>query len=172
MSDPAGASWYVVHTQPNAERKAAEHITRQGYVTYLPLYLRKRRHAGRVETVSAPFFPRYLFVAIDVERQRWRSINSTVGVSRIVGSGDKIEPVSACVVDAIRAREDAAGYVGVASPLSRLLPGAPVRVAAGPFENCNGLFEALTDRDRVAILLDLLGRRARVELDSHVVLAV
>jgi hypothetical protein len=32
------ASWYVVQTQPNAERKALVHLERQGFATYLPRY--------------------------------------------------------------------------------------------------------------------------------------
>ena len=34
--------------------------------TYLPRYLKRRRHARRVDIVAAPLFPRYLFVAIDM----------------------------------------------------------------------------------------------------------
>jgi transcriptional antiterminator RfaH len=75
----ASPSWYVVHTHPHAEAKAAAHLERQGYSTYLPRYLKCRRHARRIEIVPAPLFPRYLFVTIDRLRQRWRSIQSTVG---------------------------------------------------------------------------------------------
>ncbi|MGD9769432.1 MAG: transcription termination/antitermination NusG family protein, partial [Pseudolabrys sp.] len=56
--------WYAVQSQPNAENKAVAHLARQGFETYLPRYLKRRRHARRVETVAAPLFPRYLLVAI------------------------------------------------------------------------------------------------------------
>ena len=59
-----------------------------GFETYLPRYEKRRRHARRVETVAAPLFPRYLFVAIDLASQRWRSIHSTIGVSRLVCNGE------------------------------------------------------------------------------------
>src|SRR5207248_8970534 len=74
--------WFVAHTHPHAEGKATAHLNRQGFDIYLPRYLKRRRHARQVETVVAPLFPRYLFVAIDLNVQRWRSIYSTVGVSR------------------------------------------------------------------------------------------
>jgi hypothetical protein len=80
----AGPSWHVVETHPHAEAKAAAHLERQGYATYLPRYLRERRHARRVAIVPAPLFPRYLFVAIDMRTQRWRAIKSTIGVARLV----------------------------------------------------------------------------------------
>lgn len=161
--------WYVVHTQPNAERRAAEHITRQGFATYLPQYQKKRRHARRVETVAAPFFPRYLFVAVDTARQRWRSINSTVGVIRIVASGDELTPIMPGVVQALKAREDSDGFISMSRPAALLKPGTPIRVVTGPFESCFGLFQTLADRDRVAILLDLLGRKVRVVLEEAAV---
>ena len=62
----AGPRWYVVQTQANAEHKAVAHLGRQGFTTYLPRYLKRRRHARRVDIVPRPLFPRYLFVSIDV----------------------------------------------------------------------------------------------------------
>ena len=59
------SSWYVVQTQVHAERKAAAHLNRQGFATYLPAYMKRRRHARQVQNVIAPLFPRYLFVAVD-----------------------------------------------------------------------------------------------------------
>jgi transcriptional antiterminator RfaH len=53
----------------------------------------------------------------------------------------------------------------------RFAPGDKVRVIEGVFSACLGLFEGMTDRERVAILLDLLGRKVRVVLDSDLVTA-
>ena len=80
--------WFVAHTHPHAEAKATAHLNRQGFEIYFPRYLKRRRHARRIETVAAPLFPRYLFVAVDLTAQRWRSIYSTVGVTRLVCNGD------------------------------------------------------------------------------------
>ena len=74
----------VAHSQPNTEHKAVVRLEREGFPAYLPRYLKRYRRARRIEMVPAPLFPRYLFVAIDLAAQRWRSIFSTVGVSRIV----------------------------------------------------------------------------------------
>ena len=58
--------WFVAHTHPHAEGKASAHLARQGFETYLPRYLKRRRHARKIETVAAPFFPRYVFVFVDL----------------------------------------------------------------------------------------------------------
>ncbi|MHB2168637.1 transcription termination/antitermination protein NusG [Alsobacter sp. R-9] len=166
MAEASDMAWYAVHSQPNAEFLAARHLQRQGFEPYVPTILKRRRHARRIETVRAPFFPRYLFVRLDVSQQRWRSINSTVGVTRIISDGLQPLPVMAGVVDAIRGREDDSGLIRLDPPAARFARGDAIRVVAGAFESCQGLFQVLTDHERVAILLDLLGRKVRVVLDA------
>jgi transcriptional antiterminator RfaH len=162
--------WYVVQTQPHAETKAMGHLIRQGFAAYLPRYLKRRRHARRVETVAAPLFPRYLFVTVDMETQRWRSIHSTTGVARLVCNGDDPAPVPPDVVAALQRREDAAGFVKLERRV-QFAPGERVRVVDGVFADNLGLFEGMADRERVAILLDLLGRKVRILLDEGAITA-
>jgi len=57
--------WCAVQTHVRSEDKAAFHLRRQGYEVFLPKHLKRRKHARRIDWVSAPLFPRYLFVAID-----------------------------------------------------------------------------------------------------------
>lgn len=162
---PSRPQWYVAQTQPNAENKAVAHLGRQGFVTYLPRYLKRRRHARRVEIVPAPLFPRYLFVEIDTAIQRWRSIYSTLGVSQLVGHGDAPTPVSDHVVATLKLREDGEGFIKLDNrPALRV--GDKIQVLDGVFADCLGLYEGMKDCDRVAILLDLLGRKVRVTVDA------
>jgi len=170
MSEAVDTRWYVVQTQVNSEAKAAQNLLRQGYEIYLPRYLKRRRHARKVDFVAKPLFPRYLFVAIDMATQRWRSIQSTFGVSHLVTNGDEPATVPDGVVSALKAREDDRGFVGMeAKPAFAL--GDKVRVLAGAFMDSAGLFDGMGDHDRVAILLDLLGRKVRVHLDVDLVAA-
>jgi transcriptional antiterminator RfaH len=164
------AHWYVVQTQPNAEHRAVVHLERQGFTTYLPRYRKRRRHARRTEIVLAPLFPRYLFVSIDMTSQRWRSIQSTLGVSRLVCNGDEPAPVPTVVLGALRQREAADGIIEVDTQ-PRFARGDKVRVIDGAFGDCLGFFDGMTDGERVAILLDLLGRKVRVVLNVDVVAA-
>lgn len=164
------SSWYVVQTQPNAERRAVLNLNRQGYQVYMPQYLRRRRHARRVEMVKSPLFPRYLFVAIDIDAQRWRSIQSTIGVSRLVCNGELPAIVPPRVIEELQAREDEQGFIRL-DRRPKFAPGDNIRVQDGVFDSCLGLFEGLTDGERVAILLDLLGRKVRVFIDADMVTA-
>lgn len=163
------ARWYVVQTHPHAEAKAQEHLRRQGFSTYLPQFIKSRRHARKTERVKRPLFPRYMFVLIDSTQQNWHSIRSTIGVSSLIGGETGPVAVRDGVIDALRAREDGDGCVRPESP--RFLPGAAVRVMDGVFAACLGLFECMSDKERVAVLLDLLGRRVRVVLDAESITA-
>lgn len=166
----ANRAWYVVQTQPHGENKAVTHLSRQGFGAYLPRYLKRRRHARRIEIVPAPLFPRYLFVEIDRGAQRWRSIYSTVGVSRLVCQGELPTPISENVIDALKAREDDSGFIQL-DQRPKFHPGDKIRVMDGAFTDCLGLYESMKDGDRVAILLDLLGRKVRVMVDVESVAA-
>jgi transcriptional antiterminator RfaH len=170
MSKKIGPRWYVVQTQVNGEAKAAQNLARQGYEIYLPRYLKRRRHARKVDFTAKPLFPRYMFVAIDMATQRWRSIQSTFGVARLVSNGDDPASVPEGVVHALRAREDDKGFVRLDSKPA-FAPGDRVRVLAGAFMDSAGLFNGLADHDRVSILLDMLGRKVRVLLDADMVAA-
>lgn len=165
MTRSAAPSWYVVQTQPHAEGKAALNLARQGFQVYVPRYLRRRRHARRVDMVRSPLFPGYLFVAVDIATQRWRAIQSTIGVSRLVCIGERPAEVPQVVIDQLRGRENSDGLVQL-DRRSLFAPGDNVRIRDGIFESCLGLFEGLTGGERVAVLLDLLGRKVRVFLEA------
>ena len=96
--------------------------------------------------------------------QRWLSINSTIGITRLVRNGDRPAPVSQAVIDALKSREDASGIVQL-DRRPRFLPGDKIRVMGGAFSDFLGLYEGMSTHERVAILLDMLGRKVRVTVD-------
>jgi transcriptional antiterminator RfaH len=143
---------------------------RQGFETYLPRYLKMRRHARFADVAPVPMFPRYLFVAIDMAVQRWRSIQSTSGVSRLICSGEVPAEAPSDVIEHLKSLEDERGFVRLSmKPAFRA--GDPIRVIDGVFSSCLGLFEGMTDGERVAVLLDLLGRKVRVVIGANFIAA-
>ena len=152
-----GNRWYVVLTQPNGEARAQANLLRQGFSVYLPRYRRIRRHARKTEVVARPLFPRYMFVSLDLARDRWRAIQSTFGIQSLVLSGDRPGEIADGVIGAIQQREDDEGYVQL-SPAVPFHKGNKVRILDGIFEDSVGVFERIADKRRVAVLLQLLGR--------------
>jgi transcriptional antiterminator RfaH len=170
MMQDCAPRWYVAQTYPRAEAKAAAHLQRQGFPTYLPRYLKRRCHARRVETVAAPLFPRYVFVAVDMATQRWRSIQSTIGVMQLVCNGEEPAAIGSRIIGDLKSRESDFGFIQF-DQRQRYRSGDKLRVIDGVFCDSLGLFEAITDNERVTILLDLLGRKVRVMLGAEFVTA-
>ncbi|MCC8952065.1 transcriptional activator RfaH [Bradyrhizobium sp. Pear77] len=170
MAMEPGSRWCVVQTQVNAEAKAAAGLVRQGFSTYFPRYQKRRSHARKIELVPRPLFPRYLFVAIDVAAQRWRAIQSTLGVSHLVCVGDRPAAVENGIIDALKSREDEAGFVALARRPA-FSPGDKVRIVEGAFVDSIALVEDASDHHRVAVLLNLLGRQVRVFVGTGLIAA-
>jgi transcriptional antiterminator RfaH len=156
-------TWYVAYTRPNGEAEAVKHLQRQGYTTYLPQYRRAVRHARRHMLVMRPLFPRYLFVGLDPTSQRWRPIRSTCGVVGLVTSGDRPAPVAPEIVEHLKGRERE-GAFDLVAPVQRLRAGDMVKVKKGPDAELVGRLLSVADKERVVILLDLLGRPVPAEV--------
>lgn len=160
--------WYVAHTKAGAERLAEGNLERQGFRAYLPRAQMRRRNARGVSTVTVPLFPRYIFVQLDLDNAPWRAVNSTYGVSRLISFGDRPAHVDDAVIDEIRQREREDGIVPLADIVS-FKPGEAVEITHGAFSDRTGIFKCRSDKERVVVLLNLLGRDLSVAIESDCV---
>lgn len=169
--DPAVAPrlqrWAVANTHVNQEHIALEQLARQNYHAYCPIIVRQRRHARRVETVRRPLFPGYLFIRLDLGRDRWRPILSTVGVRTLVHFGEQLGLLDDAFIQNLRKREWDGVIVQPASPYR---PGQQVRLNGGPFDGIVATILAVSDKDRLVILMDLLQRRVRATVTADQVM--
>ena len=164
-------SWYLLYTQPRAENKVVSHLRRQGFDTYLPLFLRRRSHSRRIDWVPSPFFPRYLFVGMNIEKVRWRAVRSTVGVANFVCSGEKPLIVPSDVLGILRDREDENGFVRLGAR-STVNAGDEVRIIEGALGDLVAIVKETHDMDRVTLLLRLMGRQVSVNTSLERISAV
>jgi transcriptional antiterminator RfaH len=114
-------------------------------------------------------FPGYLFVRLDLGRDRWRAVYSTVGVRTLVSAGDRPLAVPPEVIEEIRAREDSSGLVVLGSGCT-FRRGDRVRFAEGPLVDTTGLFDCRNDGERVTVLLDLLGRQVKANVPLRAIM--
>ncbi|MGH6958042.1 MAG: transcription termination/antitermination protein NusG [Caulobacteraceae bacterium] len=141
-----------MRAQTGRESLAAEQLERQGFSTFLPRQPRAVRHARRIRHVMAAYFPGYLFVRLDLARQRWRSVNGTVGVVHLVSGGEGPSPVPRGVVEGLI---EAADRLGVLQG-PPLRAGQTVRIVAGAFADKLAIIERLDEAGRVRVLLDIV----------------
>jgi transcription elongation factor/antiterminator RfaH len=154
----ANERWFLVHTQPNRERRAELHLGRQGFRTHFPTIQKTIRHARQPRSVRAPLFPRYLFIILDLERDRWLSVRSTVGVSALFACDGRPIPVPEGIVETLIENTDEANLTLFNSGLRA---GQPVRILSGPFVV---RLERLDGAGRVRVLLDMMGPAVPVAL--------
>jgi len=164
INDPAARVWYLVYCKPRQESVARENLTRQGYETYLPFMRDVRRRQGKRVSLIAPMFPRYLFIHLNRETDNWAPVRSTLGVVSIVRFGRTAASVPDDLLSMLRSREDTQGIQIL--PVEEYKSGSRVRITQGGFAGYEGIFQAATGRDRVTVLLDVLGRKARATVDS------
>ena len=127
-----GKRWFAVHSLPHRESGAKFHLKNQGFRSFLPRRMKTRRHARKLENVLAPFFPRYLFVSLDLGCDRWRSVNGTFGVARLVMGGERPKPVPRGIVEALMTACDDRDVLRF-DVGGRLRVRDRVQVLAGPF---------------------------------------
>lgn len=108
----------------------------------------------------AAYFPGYLFVRLDLARQRWRSVNGTRGVAHLVGGSGGPSPAPKGVVESLIEAADAQGVLS-GPPLQA---GQRVRIIAGAFADQLAIIERLDEAGRVRVLLDIVSGRVPVTL--------
>ena len=153
--------WYVARTQSQRELYASKQLVNQGFRVFVPRYWKNRRHARKAETVLAALFPRYIFVRLDRTKERWRSINGTFGVDRLLTHDGEPQAVPRGVVESFITATAPDGGIRFHFDLKE---GQNIRVTAGPFAELVGQLERLDENGRVRILLDLMGGKVRVGL--------
>jgi transcriptional antiterminator RfaH len=159
---PSDAPWYCIHAKRARERWAAQQLAEVCDEVYLPLLRQwcrvRRQFTWRIE----PLFPGYLFARFVVE-QRFRAVRYTHGVVGVLSTvvGEPIE-VDEAIIAALRQRS-VDGHVQM--PPAPLFPGEELEVTEGPFHGLRALCQQeLKAGERVAVLLELLSSRVRVEL--------
>ena len=160
--------WYAASTLPHREARAALQLENQGFRAFLPKRVKTIRHARRLMDVTAPLFPRYIFVELDLTRQPWRSVNGTFGVSSLIMQGERPHPVLPGIVETLLASADGDGIVQFHEDLEI---GSTVRLLAGPFADELGVLARLDDKGRVRVLLEIMGGRVPVETRREFVVA-
>jgi len=163
--------WYVVHTLPRGEEIALQNLQAQGFDSFLPRYHKTRRHARKMDVVVAPLFPRYLFVSLNLEVDRWSVVNSTRGVAYILRQHETPIAVRSGVIEELKKRSTVQEIVPLSS-LELFKPGVKLEILEGAFAGYTGVFEKMADGERVQLLLNFLGNKAKMTMPVYSVAEV
>lgn len=161
--------WFAVYTHARTEEVAAFHLKAQGFRVFLPWRRRIIRHARRTCERKEAFFPRYLFVTLDLEHTQWRCINATRGVSHLLCAQDRPLALPRGLVEALLEATDPAGIL---RPRGTLEAGQTVRILSGYLADWTGRLEDGTRADAVRILVEMMAREVPVYIHKDFVISI
>jgi transcriptional antiterminator RfaH len=144
--------------QPNRTALALHCLNLLGYEVYCPRLRELRVLRGRRVEILLPLFPGYTFLRVVTG---WWQARWTPGTCGLVMDGATPAKVPDAVIAEIRSRE----REGAIELPPKLRPGDRVRVLRGPFRDHLAIYTGMSARDRVAVLLRLLGGERRILLN-------
>ena len=155
--------WFVVRTKARQELRAMHHLEEQGFKVYcpqIPKYNKLKEVVGRQVLFSGYCFVQGGDLSI-------ASIRSTPGVIGLVSFGLQGTPATLfpAALEAIHAVE-----AFHCEKVPGLKPGGAVSLIEGPFKGFKGLYSKRS-KDRVEVLLTLLGQQQSILVPSHQVIA-
>ncbi len=152
----------------NAEIASRE-LRNQGFIVAFPTVKVRQAKGSSLYTTIRPMFPGYLLVAFDRYTQRWKAINSTRGVKRLICSSAG-EPLAipeqhaaklfavACVGPVDLTTGDAFFETGWREGVDALDEGDLVRITGGAYWGHTArVHRWMNDRTRIQLLLFFLG---------------
>ena len=163
---PGKPNWFAVVSKPRQEQTALENLQRQGFECFLPMaenpYQRRNKKQKRI---VEPLFPRYLFLKANASHQNLAPVRSTKGVLNMVRFGTELAVVPDSVIHAIKLSvESDTGLIKI-DPI-RIKAGDKVRIFDGPLAGINGVVQETNSNNRALILMELLGRPTKVQVEA------
>jgi transcriptional antiterminator RfaH len=156
--------WYVIHTKPKNEERAAINLATLELKTFSPrMKVRSYdAYSGKSTYLSKPLFPQYIFARFEVESMLHK-VRFTRGVHNVLSMDGAPTPVSEEIIEHIKAQREPDGFIRIGE---RLRPGDRVTIMDGPMKNLCGIFEKeMKDSERVSILLTAISFQGRVLID-------
>lgn len=163
--EPVNAiAWFCVRTQPKHEHIAAASLRKNLELeVFLPRIRFQRPTRQGPAWVTEALFVSYLFARFDLDAHL-RRVKHARGVREVVHFGSRWAEVPAAVIADLRAAMNHDEMQIIANEFS---PGETVEIAGGAFRGLQAVVtRVLSAKQRVAVLLEFLGRQTSLELSA------
>ncbi|MGH9357004.1 MAG: transcription termination/antitermination protein NusG [Terriglobia bacterium] len=161
---PVNMPWYALYTRHQHEKRVAEVLVSKQFHVFLPLYEATHRWKDRLQDLSLPLFPSYVFIRGGLDRQL--HIMTTPGVHSIVTSAGRALKIPEEQIDAVRRMVDGPLHV---EPHPFLKCGDTVRVMSGPLQGIEGILVRKKNLTRLVLTVDMLMKSVAIEIDAWMV---
>ena len=163
-----GTLWFCLKSQPKHEHIAAAHLRQTSAVAvFLPRIRFKRATRQGTVWVTEALFPGYLFARFDWQASL-RVVQHSRGVRGVVHFGERWPAIPE---EIIRELQQAVGEAGLRTIPEQFLPGDEVEITEGAMRGLRAVVaRILPGRERIAVLMEFLGRQTMIELPRHFII--
>ena len=161
-------SWCVIYTNPGQEFLAISELKKQNFYIYIPLMKKVVKHARKIKEAVKPYFPRYIFINLNTSEEKWKTINYTKGVLKILTSEELPISISSKVIRELKNLEDDKGYINNDN-LCQYKQGDKIEILVGALKGKTGYYDTFSDNLRAKILLDFMGRTLKINVNNNVI---
>ena len=154
--------WYLIKTKSKQESLAISNLENQDYHAYCP--------CAEINSKSVVLFPGYIFIHLDKKLQNWSPIRSTKGVLNFVRFGLNFAKIPDSVIELIKSNE--INTIEKIQNLNSFKPGDQVQITDGIFKNCIAIFESFKAKDRVLLLMNILGQQQAITFSQKALIGL
>jgi transcription termination/antitermination protein NusG len=131
---------------------------------FSPSYRTKRQRVDRIAEIDVALFPGYVFCQFDSNNRL--PILMTPGIVRMVGRGNRPEPIDENEIASIRTLALSGRSV---QPWPFLKSGQRIRLQSGPLVGAQGIFLRVKDEYHLVVSITLLQRAVSVVIEKDAV---
>ena len=156
--------WYAVYVRSRKEKKVHQLFEEKGVESSLPLIRTVKQWSDRKKKVELPLFKGYIFVRIDISKDKL-NILQTDGVVRFIGIRNKPSKIPDEEMHWIHMMVENSDTVQNEKEIP--IVGQKVCVTAGPFKGVEGVAIRGGDQSRLVIVIESIMNAVSVEIDPN-----
>ena len=168
-------NWYIVQAYSGFEKKVVESIKDALNKNKLEANLQEilvpthqvtEVKKGKRSKKEKKYFPGYVLVKVELNKQIYHLIKNLQKVSGFLGSGDKPTPISDNEIQRILGQVSESAITQKSGISFEI--GEKVKVCDGPFASFNGLVEEIDEeKSRLKVSVSIFGRATPVDLEFN-----
>ena len=161
-------NWYVIYTNPRAEKKVAERLEEEGLCCFLPIYKEVRQWSDRKKKVEVPLISSVVFLnSKEEDLVKLYEIHGVRGVLKEHGKFALVKPQEIENLKII-IREWQGEHITTANT-PEFEEGDVVIVQKGPFKGLTGVSVLIKGKHRLLVKIETLDLNYTVDLPKSAV---
>ena len=157
--------WYVVYVRSRHEKQVHQLFEKKGVESSLPLVKTTRQWSDRKKKVEIPLFRGYVFVRIDIGKDKL-NILKTDGVVKFIGIRSNPSRIPDEQIHWVHMMVEESDTV---QSEKEIPVGQKVSVTAGPFKGIEGVVLRSGNRSRLVILIESIMYAVSVKINPNYV---